>query len=101
MDEKDIARKIIRKAIHESFYSNLKNKIINSTKNSWNKFKKNARRETDETKAAAILIGRALKGVKITPEERKFILDQSLDIGKIFLLLGIQAIPASSLLLQL
>jgi len=99
MNEKEIARKIIRKAIHESFYSNLKNKIVSSTKNSWGKLKKSAERETAETKAAAILIGRAIKGDNISKEERKFILDQSLDIGKIFLLLGMQTIPASSLLM--
>lgn len=102
MKSKEIIRKAIRKqineTINESFLNNLKKKVIASTQKGWRNLKDGAKRESSETKAAAILVGRVLKGKSLSAEERKFVFSQTLDVGKIFILLGIQAIPASTLL---
>ena len=67
--------------------------IISKTKDKWDSLKDNAKREGAETKAMAVLIGQALRGQKLSSEEKQFIKSQSLDIAKITTLIGLSAVP--------
>ena len=54
-------------------------------------------RETKETIAAAKVLYRLIKGGEPSAEEVKFLKSQSADFGKALVLIGLQAVPGSSL----
>lgn len=53
-------------------------------------------RETVETKKAAQILVRIINGKEVTSEQVAFLKEQSADIAKVLALVGLQAIPGSS-----
>ena len=54
-------------------------------------------RESNETWVAAGFLLKIVKGEKVTPDEIAFLKHQTVDIGKALTLIGLQAVPGSSL----
>jgi len=54
-------------------------------------------REIRETAKAARILSKLLRRKHPTPEEIKFLKTQSVDIAKVLALIGLQAVPGSSL----
>lgn len=54
------------------------------------------KREANETKIAAKILVKMSKGEEVTPEQIKFLKEQSIDFGKALAIVGLQAIPGSS-----
>lgn len=54
-------------------------------------------RESNETWVAAGILLKIVKGQKVNNEEFIFLRDQTVDIGKALTLIGLQAVPGSSL----
>lgn len=54
------------------------------------------KREGKETYIAAKILFKISKGKEVTPEQIKFLKEQSVDIGKALALIGLQAVPGSS-----
>jgi len=80
----------------------LKIKIYTATKSIivWGGIKsigKAFKRESEETKAASKILMKIVKGKDVTHEEIKFLKDQSVDLGKAMAIIGIQAVPWSSI----
>ena len=68
-------------------------------KSFWNKTKQigtSFRREADETMTASKILLRLIEGKDVTPEQIAFLKSQSVDLGKAIALIGLQAIPGSS-----
>ena len=55
------------------------------------------KREAQETKVASKVLLKMVKGKDITPEEIKYLKDQSIDLGKALAIIGLQAVPGSSI----
>lgn len=65
----------------------------------WDKLKKTGnafKREANETVIAAKILGRMIKGKDVTQEQIDFLKNQSIDLGKALAIVGVQAIPGSS-----
>lgn len=95
MEEKEV-RKIVREQLEE----NLGGWVKKQAQTGWQKtkdFGKAVKRETKETLMAAKILGKILKKQEPTPEEIKFLKGQSGDLAKALVLLGLQAVPGSSL----
>ena len=80
----------------------LKIKIYTATKSIivWGGIKsagKAFKRESEETRAASKILMKIVKRKEVTHEEIKFLKDQSVDLGKAMAIIGIQAVPWSSL----
>lgn len=78
----------------------LKKKILSGIKKMWHKTKKVGRaikRETNETYLASKILLKIAKGEEVTQEQIKFLKEQSIDFGKALALIGLQAVPGSSL----
>ena len=54
------------------------------------------RREADETYLASKILLELAKGEEVLPEQIKFLKEQSIDFGKALAIIGLQAIPGSS-----
>jgi len=54
-------------------------------------------REAHETEVASKILMKMVKGKDVTNEEIKFLKDQSVDLGKALAIIGLQAVPGSSL----
>jgi hypothetical protein len=54
------------------------------------------KRESRETKAAARILVKMVKGKTVTDDEIDFLKGQSADIGKALAVIGLQAVPCSS-----
>lgn len=77
----------------------LRLKIADKSKKVWEETKnigKAAKREAQETRDASKILMKIVKGKDVTPEEVKFLKDQSVDLGKAVALIGLQAVPGSS-----
>lgn len=57
------------------------------------------KREGKETYIAAKIFIKISKGKEVTPEQISFLKSQSIDIGKVLALIGLQAVPGSSVAL--
>lgn len=55
------------------------------------------KREVSETKIASQILLKIIKGKEVTPEQIKFLKNQSIDIGKALAIIGLQAVPGSSI----
>lgn len=55
------------------------------------------KREASETYIAAKILRNIAEGKETTPEQIKFLKEQSIDFGKALALIGLQAIPGSSI----
>jgi hypothetical protein len=55
------------------------------------------KRESEETRAASKILLRIVKGKEVTPDEMQFLKDQSFDLGKALAIIGLQAVPGSSI----
>jgi len=55
------------------------------------------KRESEETRAASKILMRIVKGKEVTHEEIQFLKDQSVDLGKAMAIIGLQAVPGSSI----
>jgi len=78
-----------------SFKSYIKKKA----KAAWKKTKqieKAFKREASETYTASKILLHLAEGKEATPEQIKFLKEQSIDFGKALALIGLQAIPGSS-----
>lgn len=53
-------------------------------------------REAQETHTASKILLKIIKGKEVTPEQIKFLKEQSIDFGKALALIGLQAVPGSS-----
>ena len=67
--------------------------IWESTKSIGNAFKREAR----ETKDASKILMRIMEGKEVSHEEIKFLKSQSADLGKALAIIGLQAVPGSSI----
>ena len=67
--------------------------ILDKTKGVGKVFK----REAHETRVASKILMKIIKGKDVTPEEIKYLKDQSADLGKALTVIGLQAVPGSSL----
>jgi hypothetical protein len=77
----------------------LKKRIFAGAKIVYEKIKglgKAFKREAHETEIASKILMKMVHRKKVTPEEVKFLKDQSIDIGKALALIGLQAVPGSS-----
>lgn len=77
----------------------IKNKINVGLKKMWDSTKRIGRaikRETNETYLASKILMKIAKGEEVTEEQIKFLKEQSIDFGKALALIGLQAIPGSS-----
>jgi len=77
----------------------LKNKIKKKLKLLWAKTKKLGKafkREANETYIASQILLDLANGKEASPEKIKFLKEQSIDFGKALALIGLQAIPGSS-----
>lgn len=96
MTEQEI-REIVREClIEEGFGSWAKEK----TQQAWQKTKDTGKaigREVKETKQAAKILYKLAKGGQPSNEEIQFLKSQSADLGKALVLIGLQAVPGSSL----
>jgi hypothetical protein len=54
------------------------------------------KREARETREASKILLKIVNGKEVTKEEIKFLKDQSADLGKALALIGLQAVPGSS-----
>lgn len=54
------------------------------------------KRETSETYIASKILLKIVKGEEATPEQIKFLKEQSIDFGKALAIIGLQAVPGSS-----
>ena len=54
------------------------------------------KRESIETKDASIILMKVIKGKEVSDEEVTFLKKQSIDVGKVLALIGLQAIPGSN-----
>lgn len=78
----------------------LKKKIADKFKKLWHQTKhigKVIKIETNETYLASQILLKLAKGKEVTPEQIKFLKEQSIDFGKALALIGLQAVPGSSL----
>jgi hypothetical protein len=76
-----------------------KEKIKQKANAAWDKTKQigNAfKREASETVIASKILLKLSKGEEVSPEQIKFLKEQSIDFGKALALVGLQAIPGSS-----
>jgi hypothetical protein len=55
------------------------------------------KRESEETKAASKILLKIVKGKEVTSEELHFLKEQSVDLGKALAIIGLQAVPGSSI----
>jgi hypothetical protein len=65
----------------------------------WDKLKKTGqafKREANETIIASKILGRMIKGKEVSQEQINFLKNQSIDLGKALAIIGVQAIPGSS-----
>ena len=77
----------------------LSDKIKEKANSVWDKTKQIGvafKRETSETYIASKILRDIIKGKEVSPEQIKFLKEQSADIGKALALIGLQAIPGSS-----
>lgn len=84
----------IKKEINE-----IEDKITNTAKSVWEKTKsigKAFKREAEETKLAAKILIEITRGHEVSDEQIKFLKEQSIDFGKALAIIGLQAIPGSS-----
>jgi len=70
-----------------------KNKVVDTTKQLICFFK----REGKETYVASKILLKLAEGKEVSPEQIKFLKEQSVDFGKALALIGLQAIPGSSI----
>ena len=95
MEEREI-RRLVREQLEESVGGWIKKQA----QSGWQKtkdFGQAVKRETKETLMAAKIFGKLLKKQEPTPEEIKFLKGQGGDLAKALVLLGLQAVPGSSL----
>lgn len=74
-------------------------KVKDKLKSAWDKTKQIGRafkRETSETYIASKILLHLVEGKEATPEQIKFLKEQSIDFGKALTLIGLQAVPGSS-----
>lgn len=79
---------------------NFKNSVVTKSKLIWDKTKlvgKAFKREAHETEVASKIFLKIVERKKVTPKEIQFLKDQSVDIGKALALIGLQAVPGSTL----
>lgn len=77
-----------------------KNWLRGHTDKAWTGIKnigKTVKRETVESAAAAKILLKILANAEISEKEVKFLKDQSVDIVKALTLIGLQAVPGSSI----
>lgn len=60
---------------------------------------KTFKREADETKVAVKILKKIIRKEEVSPEQIQFLKSQSVDLGKAMAIVGLQAIPGSSLAL--
>ena len=85
----DIKTKI--QIIEDSFDHKLK-----ATWEQTKKFGEAFKREAHETQLASKILLHLIEGHKETPEQIKFLKEQSIDFGKVLIIIGLQAVPCSS-----
>lgn len=79
---------------------NIKDKINNKVKSVLimsKEFSCFFKREARETYIASKILRDIVKGREVTPEQIKFLKEQSIDFGKALALIGLQSIPGSSI----
>lgn len=84
----------------KEFLLKLKNIIITKSIIIWNAIKnivKVFKREGHETKVASEILLKIIKGKEVSPEEVRYLKNQSVDLSKALAIIGLQAIPGSSI----
>lgn len=84
----------------KEYIKNIKYQIVTKSIFVYNKTKvlgKAFQREARETEVASKILMKIIKGKEVTPNEIKFLKDQSVDLGKALALIGLQAVPGSNL----
>ena len=101
MEQLNINKKYIRELVKEtliqedfgSWVKDVGEKTWDSTK----KIGKSIGRETKETVVAAKILSKLIRNKEPSEKEVEFLKSQSVDLGKALILLGLQAIPGSSI----
>ena len=83
----------------KEFILKIRNITIKQTTVIWSKtvmVGKAFKREAHETEVAARILLKIAKGKNVSHEEIKFLKEQSIDLGKALAIIGLQAVPGSS-----